>query len=1095
MNALFPDALLVSSVNGGGVFLIDPEGVVHRLSKIDTSGMARTHKGYLWARQSESSNELRVIRADGTSRFVLAPHPLDLHDLLSHDGKVHVAATQINAVLCLDGDSLHELKRWSFPGEEDAWHLNSLCIHDGKLLATRFGRFDGHRAYKGATAGAGEIFDVESGEVLVAGLSQPHSLRSHGGLLWVCDSETYSLRRYRDFREDGVLAFDGYTRGLAFGANSIYLGLSRSRNDPDSRLPRARLLNIDPVSMETRGTIELPCDEIYDVLPVSGPCSELLDARIHEAFEEIDSLRHARNLAIANGLAEHSKAIALAGELDHVRHQLKSLSATAASTAFRRQEEAAWRGMVEAEMARLEEALNGSGRDLAEAASFIDLILRSRSWRWTRPLRRQEPLRPLLPGQSVVDSSFEDVPSSSTEIAPRRQALPVLGLAFAEHAAPQVTIVVTSYGHFEQTYACLKAIQEAQSETTFEVMLVEDCSGDEDMPRFDTVPGLRYVGNTENLGFVRSVNRALPLARGGFIHLLNNDTLVHPGWLDALMRTFALLGDCGLAGSRLVYPDDTLQEAGGIVWSDGNACNYGRGDNPTRSRYGCVREVDYVSGASVLLRTELFRQLDGFDERYAPAYYEDTDLAYRVREAGHRVYLQPDSVVTHVEGLSHGTDPEQGGKRHQRDNRDRFLSLWSDVLQREQLSPGEHMFLARDRAQRRKVVLVVDHQVPRPDHDAGSRAMWQLMRVLYTRGFCVKFWSHGHDAGSGYADSLRRHGIEVLPLVDEAADFATWAAEHGRYLDYAILSRPNIAHQHVDAIRAHSLAKIVYYGHDIHFQRVERQAQVKQDTTLRSLARAQREVEEDVWCAVDLVLYPSNEETRHVREWLAEQDLRTAAETVPLFAFEGASPPVATSAQALRARRHLVFVGGYSHAPNEDAVLWFAREVWPKVRAHREGMRLVLIGADPPPAVQALSAPEIVVAGQVPEHELERHYREARVAIAPLRFGAGLKGKVIEAMHRGVPCVTTSVGAQGLQEADSLRVADTAQRMCEEILALFDDEAWIMASRAGQAFVADRFSTTTVWNALQGMMDPSPYRDVAERRTRISAAPGAGDLA
>lgn len=1111
MSDLLADPLLVSSVNGGGVFLVEPGGKIHRLSKIDTSGIARTPKGHLWARQSELSNELRLIRTGGTSRIVLAPYPLDLHDVIFHGGKVYAAATQINAVLCLDGETLHELQRWSFPGEEDACHLNSLCIHNGRLLATRFGRFEGHRGYKGATAGAGEIFDVGTGETLVSGLSQPHSLRSHDGSLWVCDSETYTLRRYRDFQEDGVFEFDGYTRGLAFGKDSVYLGLSRGRNDPTSQLRTARVLNIDYESMKTRQVIDLPCDEVYDLHPAQDHWSELLDSRIHEAFEEIDSLRHARNLSILDSQAERGKVGLLMSELHHARQQFETLSSALDIATFRREEEAIWRGMLEAEVKRLgghvlahEAVIASQATALASQAAalddyerFTELVLRSRSWRWTKALRRQEPSRPTLPAgnRTTIGSARDGFQPVDLGVSPRRGSLPIRGLAFAEHAAPQVTILVTAYGQFEQTYACLKAIQESRSGTTFEVLLVDDCSGDEDMQRFATVPGLRYRSNAENLGFVRSVNQSLVFARGSFIHLLNNDTLVQTGWLDALMRTFALFGDCGLAGSRLVYPDNTLQEAGGIVWSDGDACNYGRGDNPTRSRYGSVREVDYVSGASILVRTELFKQLDGFDERYAPAYYEDTDLAYRIREAGKRVYLQPDSVVTHIEGLSHGTDPEHGGKMHQRRNREVFLSRWREVLQRDQLSSGEHIFLARDRAQRRKVVLVVDHQVPRPDQDAGSRAMWQLMRVLYLQGFCIKFWTHGLDAGSSDADSLRRHGIEVLPLPDEAVDFGAWIAEHGRYLDYAVLSRPNIAHQHLDAIRRHSLARIVYYGHDVHYQRFERQAEVTGDETLGSLARAQREVEEDIWRAVDLVLYPTAEETHHVRERLAGQGALALAETVPLFAFEGELPQVDVSGQALEARRHLIFVGGYSHAPNEDAVVWFVREVWPKLKGQREGMRLILVGADPPAAIQALSAQDIEITGHVLEHELAHHYSKARVAIAPLRFGAGLKGKVIEAMHRGVPCVTTPIGAQGLQGAGFLRVADSAQRMCEEILALFDDEAWLAASRAGQAYVAEHFSVASVWNALQATMDPSPYRDVAERRKRICATSSSGDCA
>src|SRR5690606_8006876 len=147
--------------------------------------------------------------------------------------------------------------------------------------------------------------------------------------------------------------------------------------------------------------------------------------------------------------------------------------------------------------------------------------------------------------------------------------------------------------------------------------------------------------------------------------LLNNDTVVTPGWLEALLRTFALFQDCGIAGARLLQADGRLQEAGGIVWNDGGACNHGIDEVESRVDHETVREVDYVSAAAVVLRTAVLAGMGGFDARYAPAYYEDTDLAFRLRETGLRAYYQPGAVVVHEGGASHGVDEAVGGKRHQ----------------------------------------------------------------------------------------------------------------------------------------------------------------------------------------------------------------------------------------------------------------------------------------------------------------------------------------------------------------------------------------------------------------------------------------------
>ena len=247
------------------------------------------------------------------------------------------------------------------------------------------------------------------------------------------------------------------------------------------------------------------------------------------------------------------------------------------------------------------------------------------------------------------------------------------------------------------TFTCLASIA-AQTAGAYEVIVVDDASPQPLADALAGVSGVRFERNPENLGFIGTCNRGADACARRTLVFLNNDTIVTAGLARRVAgRVRSRIRDAGLVGAKLVYPDGRLQEAGGIVWRDGSAWNFGRGDDPDRPEYEYLREVDYCSGACLAVRAAALGMRSAASIRaIAPAYYEDTDLAFAVRAAGRKVFYQPLATIVHFEGQTSGTDISQGIKRHQAINQATFAAKWARRARRHQPN-GVRAEFERDR--------------------------------------------------------------------------------------------------------------------------------------------------------------------------------------------------------------------------------------------------------------------------------------------------------------------------------------------------------------------------------------------------------------
>jgi GT2 family glycosyltransferase/glycosyltransferase involved in cell wall biosynthesis len=617
-------------------------------------------------------------------------------------------------------------------------------------------------------------------------------------------------------------------------------------------------------------------------------------------------------------------------------------------------------------------------------------------------------------------------------------SLPLASLRFPQHEEVQVSIVIPVFNQFDFTHACLASLQTVQEQPRFEVIIVDDCSTDTTAEVLPQVEGITYLRNERNSGFVISCNRGAEKARGKYLAFLNNDTLVKPDWLTALVDTFVEEPDAGIVGSKLLYPDGRLQEAGGIIWRDASGWNYGKCDDPAKPEYSYLREVDYCSAAALMVPKALFQSLGGFDLRYAPGYYEDTDLAFKVRRAGYKVLYQPLSEVIHWEGATGGTDLSTGAKKHQAVNRSTFARAWADELAIKPAN-GDVASLLEPPPGRKKI-LVIDHHLPMPDRDSGSLRMFQVLKLLHQLGHQVTFVPDNLADIPPYAGELQKRGIQVIqhPHIKKVRDYLI---AHGSKFDVVVLSRCQFARKHIADVRLYMpQSRIIFDTVDLHFLREESEARLTGDPRIRRKAQETKQQEYALIEQSDETWVVSSTEQRLLQKEWPNKSIELVSNIVDV---PGSKTP-------FELRRDWLFIGGFQHPPNIDAVLFFLKKIYPLVSDRLGDAKFYIIGDKAPPEIVALATEKIIVAGL--QRDVRPFFDSVRLSVAPLRVGAGVKGKINQSMAFGVPVVATSLGVEGtdLRDGEDIMVADEPEEFARALIELYEsEELWNRLSENG----------------------------------------------
>lgn len=621
-------------------------------------------------------------------------------------------------------------------------------------------------------------------------------------------------------------------------------------------------------------------------------------------------------------------------------------------------------------------------------------------------------------------------------------------------AHPKVSIIIPIYNQVGYTYNCICSIYENNDFKDYEIIIADDNSAKNTDIIKNNFENIVILKNETNLGFLRNCNYAATKARGEYLVFLNNDTQVQKDWLAELLYIFENYKNVGLVGSKLIYPNGMLQEAGGIIWQDASGWNYGNRDNPLKPEYNYVKEVDYASGASLMIPNSVWKELGGFDENFIPAYYEDTDFCFQLRNKGYKVIYQPFSIVVHFEGVTHGRDLNKGMKKYQVENQKKFYDKWIGELKLKSEN-GKNIFIERDRTALKKHILVVDHYLPKVDKDAGSRCISNFIDSMIELDYHVTFLGENQKTPQHYMKHFQLKGVEILygnNFNFHEQKWKKYLKEHLNYFDAILLSRSSVCSPILGFLRSHNYkGNIIYFGHDLGYLRLEEEAITKNDITIGKLAKKIKTEEDFMYKNADNALVLSYLELDYLKKYI----------TKPLHYIPGYFFEVEKDVTPYESRDGILFVGGFNHPPNMDAMQWFLEEIYESL--HKQQIKLVIAGSKMPESIFKYKNkyPLLSVLPDVSVEDLNTLYSKTRLAIVPLRYGAGVKGKVVEAMAKGVPVVGTEKAFEGMpKDKDFIyKGYNLAQELRDNILYTYSNkEYWETLSAFGKEYILHNFN-------------------------------------
>lgn len=606
---------------------------------------------------------------------------------------------------------------------------------------------------------------------------------------------------------------------------------------------------------------------------------------------------------------------------------------------------------------------------------------------------------------------------------------------------PEVSIIIPVYNQIRYTLNCLFTIEQFDKNIFKEIIIINDKSSDDTLDYLNKIEGITVINNTENLGFLRNVNKGIQSAKGKYVYLLNNDVEVQANYLSSLLDVFKTKDNVGAVGSKVIFADNTLQEAGCLIFKESEIITIGRRGAIDAPEYNYLRKVDYCSGCSLLFnRTDIHGNLNLLDEAFLPAYYEETDFCQRLKyKQNLDIYYQPNSEIIHFENVSY-TGKSNGKEILLEKNRQVFRNRWESFFTNNMfLENGKINYNAHYKS---PCVLFLEENIPKPDQDSGSRRFLEIVKILQKNGHRLILAVKHFDAVTDdqYVKFFRSIGVEVSMDYVNAQNKIVRVLDHVletiQYVDVIWIFRPigfDYWYSHIK--NEISGKKIIYDMVDLHYLRMERESKyIEVDKNREKEIEFFKDKEYFGMGKADAVISISDQEKRTVSE--------NGISTTKIFTVSNIHKPIDNTAVQFSKREGLLFIGGYNHLPNIDAVKFLHDMIMPLVWKKDNTIKVFILGPDfPEDLKQKYQSDTFQILGY--QKTVDHWFENARIFVAPLRYGAGVKGKIGQALEFRLPVLTTVIGAEGmdLEDQKTASIADeNPENFAEKIIELYNNE-------------------------------------------------------